>query len=106
MIFIVYSIFIFYAFTILLALLTYILWYTLCTNVTLTFILTCCRHEVISFHIKSIDPNFCLCGRYKLASHPVDNAWHTAPQSPIQDWDPLPNNNNDNPAPEPAPDNN
>ena len=33
--------FIFYVTTTLFALLAYILWYTLCTNVTLTFIVTC-----------------------------------------------------------------
>ena len=65
--------FIFYISTTLFALLTYILWYTLCTNVTLTFTLTRRRHEVITLHIESIDPNFCLCGRYESASQAPNN---------------------------------
>ena len=92
--------FIFYVTTALFALLAYILWYTLCTNVTLAFIVACQRQQVISFHIESIDPNFRLHGRYESASHPIDNTWHTALQSPVQDWDPLPD---PDPAPEPAP---
>ena len=24
------------------------------------------------------------------SSHPIDNTWHTALQSPVQDWNPLP----------------
>ena len=91
--------FIFYVFTMLLAFLSYILWYILCTNVTLAVALSQRKCEIIALHIKSIDPNFCLHGRYKLASHPVNNTWHTTPQSPTQDWDPLPDNN------DPAPDN-
>ena len=97
--------FIFYISTTLFTLLTYILWYTLCTNVTLTFALTHHRWKVIALHIESINPNFHLCGGYKSASHPVINTWHTTPQSPIQDWDPLPEPPAD-PAPDPAPDNN
>ena len=81
--------FIFYITTVIFALLAYILWYMLCTNVTLAFILTCQRCEVIGIHIESIDPDFQLHRGYKSASHPIDNTWHTAPQSPIQDWDPL-----------------
>ena len=88
------SIFVFifslYVFTILLAFLGYILWYTLCTNATLSFIVTCQKRELLAFHIESIDPDYRLRGRYKSASHPVDNTWHTAPQSPTQDWNPLP----------------
>ena len=79
-----------YAFTIVLAFLGYILWYTLCTNATLSFIVTCQKRELLTFHIESIDPDYCLCGGYESASHPVDNDWHTAPQSPTQDWNPLP----------------
>ena len=80
-----------YVFTAFLAFLGYILWYTLCTNATLSFIITCQKRELLAFHIESIDPNYRLRGRYESASHPVDNTWHTAPQSPTQDWNPLPN---------------
>ena len=80
-----------YIFTALLAFLGYILWYILCTNATLSFIVTCQKRELLAFHIESIDPNYRLRGRYESASHPVDNTWHTAPQSPTQDWNPLPN---------------
>ena len=79
-----------YVFTILLAFLGYILWYTLCTNATLSFIVTRQKRELLAFHIKSTDPDYRLCGGYESASHPVDNTWHTAPQSPTQDWNPLP----------------
>ena len=79
-----------YVFTAVLAFLGYILWYTLCTNATLSFIVTSRKRELLTFHIESIDPDYRLCGRYESASHPVDNTWHTAPQSPTQDWNPLP----------------
>ena len=95
--------FIFYITTTLFALLAYILWYTLCTNVTLAFIITRQHQEVVVLHIESIDPDFCLCGGYKSSSHPIDNTWHTAPQTPTQDWDPIPD---PDPEPAPAPDNN
>ena len=95
--------FIFYVTTAIFALLAYILWYTLCTNITLAFIVTCQHQQVIGFHIESIDPDFRLCSEYESASHPVDNTWHTALQSPIQDWNPLPD---PDPEPAPAPDNN
>ena len=90
--------FTFYISTTFFTLLAYILWYTLCTNVTLTFTLTRRKHEVIALHIESINLDFCLHGGYKSALHPIDNTWHTAPQSPVQDWNPLPD--------EPAPNNN
>ena len=80
----------FYVFTALLAFLGYILWYILCTNATLSFIVTRQKWELLTFHIESIDPDYRLHGRYKSASHPIDNTWHTAPQSPTQDWNPLP----------------
>ena len=83
-------IFTFYAFTAILAFLSYILWYILCTNATLSFIATHQKREILAFHIESIDPDYHLCGGYKSASHPVDNDWHTAPQSHTQDWNPLP----------------
>ena len=79
-----------YAFTILIAFLSYILWYTLCTNATLSFILTRQKRELLTFHIKSINPDYHLRRGYKSASHPTNNNWHTAPQSPTQDWNPLP----------------
>ena len=82
--------FIFYAFTAILAFLGYILWYILCTNTTLSFVVSRRKRELLAFHIKSIDPDYCLRGGYESASHPVDNTWHTAPQSPTQDWNPLP----------------
>ena len=95
-----YLIFLFapYISTAIFALLAYILWYTLCTNVTLTFALTCRNHEVIALHIESINPDFHLRGRYESVLHPVDNTWYTMPQSPTQDWnlpldDPTPDNN-------------
>ena len=79
-----------YVFTISLAFLGYILWYTLCTNATFSFIVTSRKRELLAFHIESIDPDYRLRGGYESASHPVDNTWHTAPQSPTQDWNPLP----------------
>ena len=91
MISILFFVFSLYVFTILLAFLGYILWYTLCTNATLSFIVTRQKRELLAFHIESIDPDYRLRGGYESASHPVDNAWHTAPQSPTQDWNPLPN---------------
>ena len=69
----------FYVFTALLAFLGYILWYILCTNATLSFTITRQKRELLVFHIKSIDPDYHLHGRYESASHPVDNTWHTAP---------------------------
>ena len=90
--------FTFYVSTTTFALLAYILWYTLCTNITLTFALTHRKCEVFRLHIESIDPDFHLRRGYESASHPIDNTWHTALQSPIQDWNPLPD--------EPAPNNN
>ena len=80
----------FYVFTASLAFLGYILWYILCTNATLSFIVTRQKQELLALHIESTDPDYRLRGRYELASHPVDNTWHTAPQSPTQDWNPLP----------------
>ena len=97
MIGILFFIFTFYAFTTILAFLGYILWYILCTNTTLSFIITRQKRELLTLHIESIDPDYHLRGRYELASHPVDNTWHTAPQSPTQDWNPLPD---DTPAPD------
>ena len=41
MIGILFFIFTFYAFTAILAFLAYILWYILCTNTTLSFVVTC-----------------------------------------------------------------
>ena len=90
MIGILFLIFTFYAFTALLAFLDYILWYILCTNATLSFVVTRKKRELLVLHIESTDPNYCLCGSYESASHPIDNTWHTAPQSPTQDWNPLP----------------
>ena len=83
-------IFTFYAFTTVLAFLGYILWYILCTNSTLSFVVTCQKREVLTLHIESIDPDYHLCSGYKSASHPVNNTWHTTLQSPVQDWNPLP----------------
>ena len=80
----------FYVFTILLAFLRYLLWYTLCTNATISFIITRRKRELLAFHIESINPDYCLRSGYESASHPIDNTWHTAPQSPTQDWNPLP----------------
>ena len=82
--------FTFYTFTAVLAFLGYILWYILCTNATLSFVITHQKQELLTLHIESIDPDYCLHGRYESASHPVDNTWHTALQSPVQDWNPLP----------------
>ena len=90
-------IFTFYAFTAILVFLSYILWYILCTNATLSFVVSRQKRELLTLHIESIDPDYRLCGGYKSASHPVDNTWHTAPQSPVQDWNPLPD---DTPAPD------
>ena len=97
MIGILFFIFIFYAFTAFLAFLGYILWYILCTNATLSFVVSCKKRELLAFHIESIDPDYCLHGRYESVSHPVNNTWHTAPQSPTQDWNPLPD---DTPTPD------
>ena len=82
--------FTFYAFTAILAFLGYILWYILCTNATLSFVVTQKKRELLTLHIESINPNYRLHGGYESASHPVDNTWYTAPQSPTQDWNPLP----------------
>ena len=90
MIGILFFIFTFYAFTALLTFLSYILWYILFTNATLSFIVSHRKRELLAFHIESIDPDYHLHRGYKSASHPVDNTWHTAPQSPTQDWNPLP----------------
>ena len=87
---ILFFVFSFYVFTALLAFLGYILWYILCTNATLSFIVTRQKRELLAFHIESIDPDYHLRGRYESASHPVNNTWHTVPQSPTQDWNPLP----------------
>ena len=84
-------IFTFYAFTTLLAFLGYILWYILCTNTTLSFIVTHQKRELLALHIESTNPDYRLRGRYESASHLVNNTWYTAPQSPTQDWNPLPN---------------
>ena len=86
MISILFFLFTFYMFTALLAFLSYIL----CTNATLSFVVTHQKRELLILHIESIDPDYCLHSRYKLASHPVDNTWNTALQSPVQDWNPLP----------------
>ena len=96
---ILFFFFSFYVFTTILTFLGYILWYILCTNATLSFVVTCQKQELLALHIESIDPDYRLHGRYESASHPVDNTWHTAPQSPVQDWNPLPN------EPAPAQDN-
>ena len=90
MISIFFFVFSLYVFTILLVFLGYILWYTLCTNATLSFIVTRQKRELLAFHIESTDPDYRLRGGYESVSHPVDNTWHTAPQSPTQDWNPLP----------------
>ena len=97
MISILFFIFTFYTFTALLIFLGYILWYILCTNATFSFVVTRQKQELLALHIKSIDPDYRLRGRYKSASHPIDNTWYTAPQSPTQDWNPLPD---DAPAPD------
>ena len=83
-------IFTLYTFTATLAFLGYILWYILCTNSTLSFIVTRQKRELLAFHIESINPDYHLRSGYESASHPVDNTWHTALQSPVQDWNPLP----------------
>ena len=93
MISILFFLFTFYMFTALLAFLSYIL----CTNDTLSFVVTRQKRELLILHIESIDPDYRLHSRYKSASHPVDNTWNTALQSPVQDWNPLPDE-------EPAPD--
>ena len=90
MIGILFFFFTFYAFTAILAFLGYILWYILCTNSTLSFVITCQKRELLALHIKSINPDYCLHSGYESASHPVNNTWHTALQSPVQDWNPLP----------------
>ena len=90
MIGILFVIYPFYAFTALLTILGYILWYILCTNATLSFVVSRQKRELLAFHIKSINPDYCLHGGYESASHPIDNTWHTTPQSPTQDWNPLP----------------
>ena len=90
MISILFFLFTFYTFTTILAFLGYILWYILCTNSTLSFIVTRQKQELLALHIKSIDPDYHLHSRYKSASHPINNTWHTALQSPVQDWNPLP----------------
>ena len=87
---ILFFVFSLYMFTILLAFLGYILWYILCTNATLSFIVTRQKRELLAFHVESIDPDYCLHRGYESATHPTDNTWHTAPQSPTQDWNPLP----------------
>ena len=91
MISILFFLFTFYAFTTILAFLGYILWYILCTNSTLSFVITHQKQELLALHIESIDSDYCLRGRYESASHPINNTWHTALQSPAQDWNPLPN---------------
>ena len=91
MIGILFFLFTFYAFTAILAFIGYILWYILCTNSTLSFVITRQKRELLVFHIESINPDYRLHGRYKSASHSIDNTWHTVPQSPVQDWNPLPN---------------
>ena len=83
-------IFTLYAFTAILAFLSYILWYILCTNATLSFVVSCQKRELLTLHIKSINPNYRLRSGYESASHPVNNTWYTTPQSPVQDWNPLP----------------
>ena len=88
---ILFFVFSFYVFTALLVFHAYILWYILCTNATLSFVVTRQKRELLALHIESIDPDYHLCGGYESASHPINNTWHTAPQSPTQDWNPLPN---------------
>ena len=85
-------IFAFYTFTTLLVFLGYILWYILCTNATLSFVLSHQKRELLALHIESIDPDYHLRGGYESASHSIDSTWYTAPQSPTQDWNPLPDN--------------
>ena len=94
MIGITFLLFSFYVFTTVLAFLGYILWYILCTNATLSFVITCRKTKLLTLHIESINPDYCLCGDYKSASHLMANNWWTAPQLPRQDsWNPLPPNN-------------
>ena len=83
-------IFTFYTFTAILAFLGYILWYILCTNATLSFIVTRQKRELLALCIESIDPDYRLRSSYESALHPTDNTWYTAAQSPAQDWNPLP----------------
>ena len=90
MISILFLIFTFYTFTAILAFLGYILWYILCTNATLSFVVTHQKRELLALHIESINPDYRLHSSYESASHPTDNTWYTAPQSPTQDWNPLP----------------
>ena len=90
MISILLFVFSFYVLTALLAFLGYILWYILCTNTTLSFIVTRQKRELLAFHIESTDPDYRLRRGYESAAHPIDNTWHTTPQSPTQDWNPLP----------------
>ena len=90
MIGILFFIFTFYAFTATLTFLGYILWYILCTNATLSFVVSHQKRELLALHIKSIDPDYSLHGRYESASHPIDITWYTTLQSPTQDWNPLP----------------
>ena len=87
---ILFFIFSLYVFTAFLVFLGYILWYTLCTNTTLSFIVTRRKRELFTFHLEFTDPDYRLRGGYESASHPINNTWHTAPQSPTQDWNPLP----------------
>ena len=68
MISILFFVFSLYTFTALLAFLRYILWYTLCTNATLSFIITHQKRELLAFHIESIDPDYRLRGGYKSAT--------------------------------------
>ena len=76
MIGILFLIFTFYAFTALLAFLSYILWYILCTNATLSFIISHQKQEILAFHIESIDPDYHLHGGHESASHPINNNVH------------------------------
>ena len=101
MITMLFFLFSFYIFTSLLAFLSYILWYILCTNATLSFVITCHKQELLALHIESINPDYHLCRGYKSASHPTQaaNNWWTAFQSPRQDsWNPLPPPNTEEPA--------
>ena len=56
MISILLFLFTFYAFTTVLAFLGYILWCILCTNSTLSFIITHQKQELLTLHIESTDP--------------------------------------------------
>ena len=88
-----FFLFSFYIFTAILTFLGYIFWYILCTNTTLSFVVTCRKQELLTLHIESIDPDYHLHRGYESASHPTQaaNNWWTAPQSPHQDgWNPLP----------------